>query len=114
DGFPHFEQSLFVLATIMSTAGTMRAIVDAGLKASSVDSGLPVVADAPGLQYVNASDEHGLLLVAPDAAPPRLGDRVRLLPGHCAPSVNVYAGTGGVRGERVESVWPITARGASA
>src|SRR5207245_8750216 len=41
DGWPRFEQSLFVLATVMSTPASDRAVLDAGLKASSVDSGLP-------------------------------------------------------------------------
>lgn len=113
EGVPHFEQSLYVLATIMSTAGPGRAIVDAGLKASSVDSGPPIIV-AKGLSYVHASDEHGLVLVAPDAPPPRLGDKVRLIPGHCDPTVNLYDWIVGVRGDRVETVWPITARGALA
>ena len=109
---PHFEQSLYVLSTIMSTAGHGRAIVDAGLKASSVDSGPPIIV-APGLQYVHASDEHGLVLVTGEAKP-RLGDKVRLIPGHCDPTVNLYDWIVGVRGDRVECVWPITARGALA
>jgi len=36
-----------------------RAIVDAGLKASSVDSGMPSIWQNPGLMYAAASDEHG-------------------------------------------------------
>jgi D-serine deaminase-like pyridoxal phosphate-dependent protein len=111
DDQPHFEQSLYVLTTIMST-GLGRVIVDAGLKASSVDSGPPILV-AKGLQYVHASDEHGLVLVGPDAAA-KLGDKVRLIPGHCDPTVNLYDWIVGVRGDRVESVWPITARGALA
>ena len=41
-----FEQSLFVWTTVMSTPAPDRAIVDAGLKAFAVDSGMPMVADA--------------------------------------------------------------------
>ena len=63
---------------------------------------------------MHASDEHGLVLVGPEAAPPRLGEKVRLIPGHCDPTVNLYDYIVGVRGDRVESVWPITARGALA
>ena len=38
---PRFEHALFVLSTVMSRPSPEVAIVDAGLKASSVDSGMP-------------------------------------------------------------------------
>ena len=108
-----FEQSLYVLATVMSTPNPAHAIVDAGLKALAFDSGLPVVHAAHGLDYVKASDEHGVLAVDTARAAPALGDRVWLIPGHCDPTVNLYDWIVGMRGERVECVWPVAARGAS-
>jgi len=110
----HFEQSLFVLATVMSAPTGDRAVVDAGLKALSVDSGLPQVYGARGLTYVKATDEHGVIAVGADAQPVSIGDRVWLVPGHCDPTVNLYDWIVGVRGGRVECVWPIAARGALA
>jgi len=106
-----FEQSLYVLATVMSAPVRERAVVDAGLKAFSFDSGPPLVHGARGLVYTKASDEHGVLAVAEDVDPPVLGDRVWLVPGHCDPTVNLYDWIVGVRGTRVECVWPVTARG---
>jgi 3-hydroxy-D-aspartate aldolase len=41
-----------------------------------------------------------------------LGDKIRLIPGHCNPIVNFYDWYACIRGSRVEQVWPITARGA--
>ncbi len=108
----HFEQSLFVLATVMSTPVPERAIVDAGLKAFAFDSGPPLVHGRPGLEYAKAYDEHGVLTVSQHASPARLGDRLWLVPGHCDPTVNLYDWIVGVRGDRVECVWPVTARGA--
>ncbi|MBK9117824.1 MAG: DSD1 family PLP-dependent enzyme [Betaproteobacteria bacterium] len=108
----HFEHSLYVLATVMSTPTPERAIVDAGLKALAFDSGPPLVHVARGLEYVKASDEHGVLEVDPKRAQPALGDRVWLIPGHCDPTVNLYDWIVGMRGERVECVWPVAARGA--
>ena len=108
----HFEQSLFVVAAVMSVPARERAIVDAGLKAFAFDSGPPLVYGAPGLSYVKASDEHGVIAVAPDAQQPRLGDRLWVVPGHCDPTVNLYDWIVGVRGERVECLWPVAARGA--
>src|SRR5216683_7872469 len=63
EGWPRFEQSLFVLATVMSAASPGHAVLDAGLKASSVDSGLPLVHERPGVEFVKASDEHGVLKI---------------------------------------------------
>jgi D-serine deaminase-like pyridoxal phosphate-dependent protein len=110
--FPQFEQSLFVLATVMSAPSADRAVVDAGLKASSVDSGLPQLVGWKGVHYVAASDEHGVLKVAPGAGAPRLGEKVRLIPGHCDPTVNLYDWIVGVRNGKVEALWQISARGA--
>ncbi len=107
-----FEQSLYVLASVMSTPTPERAIVDAGLKALAFDSGLPLVHAARGLDYVRAADEHGVLQVDPALAKPQLGDRVWLIPGHCDPTVNLYDWIVGMRGDRVECVWPVSARGA--
>jgi D-serine deaminase-like pyridoxal phosphate-dependent protein len=107
-----FEQSLFVLATVMSAPVRERAIVDAGLKAFAFDSGPPQVYGARGLEYVKASDEHGVLAVSAEREAPVPGDRLWLVPGHCDPTVNLYDWIVGVRGTRVECLWPVAARGA--
>jgi 3-hydroxy-D-aspartate aldolase len=105
---PRFEHALFVYATVMSRAPD-RAIVDAGLKASSVDSGMPGVWQRDGVRYTHASDEHGWLEGAPL---PSLGEKVLLVPGHCDPTINLYDWYVCVRRGVVEALWPITARGA--
>lgn len=38
-----------------------RAVVDAGLKALSVDSGMPVIHNRSDLSYESGGDEHGIL-----------------------------------------------------
>ena len=113
DGRPvrDFEQSLYVWTTVMSHASAERAVVDAGLKALSVDSGMPLVADLPGVEFLKASDEHGVLKL-PQGSHLTVGDKIRLVPGHCDPTVNLYDWIVGMRGDKVECVWPITARGA--
>jgi len=113
DGQPlrAFRQSLFLLATVMSRPTPGRAVVDAGLKAHSIDSGLPLVADLPGVSYVSASDEHGVLTLAGPAGL-ELGQKLRLIPGHCDPTVNLHDWILGYRHGRVETVWPVSARGA--
>ena len=110
--WPRFEQSLFVLTTVMSQAAAGRAVVDAGLKASSVDSGMPQLWQLPGVEYVKASDEHGVLSIAPGVRAPGLGEKLLLVPGHCDPSVNLYDWYVCVRRGVVEALGPVSARGA--
>ena len=108
---PRFEHALFVLATVMSRPAPDRAVLDAGLKALSVDSGLPLIWERPGSCYTRISDEHGVLEIAA-GAPPALGEKLLLVPGHCDPTVNLYDWYVCVRDGRVEALWPVSARGA--
>jgi 3-hydroxy-D-aspartate aldolase len=106
---PRFEHALFVLTAVMSRPSPGLAIVDAGLKASSVDSGMPTVWARNGLAYTKASDEHGWVEGTPA---PALGEKLLLVPGHCDPTVNLYDWYVCTRRGLVEDLWPITARGA--
>lgn len=106
-----FRHALFVLATVMSAPKRGLAVLDAGHKAVAVDSGLPLVWQRPDIRYVSASDEHGKLDVGSETTMPALGEKLRLVPGHCDPTVDRYDWYVGVRGGRVECVWPVAARG---
>ena len=119
DGGPYdtFEHALFVYATVMSMTQSDRAVVDAGLKSFTFESGPPEPVGFAGALYERASDEHGNLNLAQANTRPGLGDKVRLIPGHCDPTVNLHDWYVGIRGMEgaspvVESVWPVAARGA--
>src|SRR5690349_13335183 len=73
----------------MSRPAEDRAIVDAGLKALAFDSGPPLVCDEPAATYERASDEHGRLALSAATNRLGLGDKLRLIPGHCEPTVNL-------------------------
>jgi 3-hydroxy-D-aspartate aldolase len=114
-GPPRFQHSLFVWTTVMSRTAGVRAVVDAGLKALSIDSGMPTVVDDQGAPhpqalYTRVSDEHGVIELrgAPDYP---LGHKLKLVPGHCDPTVNMHDHYIAIRNNRVEAIWPITARG---
>jgi len=113
DGKPmrEFEQSLFILATVMSHPVPKRVVVDVGLKAHSIDSGMPLVLDVVGATYTKASDEHGVIELG-GRGTLKLGQKVRLVPGHCDPTVNLHDWMVCYRGDNVEAVWSISARGA--
>ncbi len=104
-----WENALFILTSVMSHAKADKAIVDAGLKAQSVDSGLPFVFGRGDVAYVKCSDEHGV--VADPKGVLAINEKLRLVPGHCDPTCNVHDWYVGVRGGKVETLWPVSARG---
>lgn len=106
-----FEHALFVRSAVLSRTTPTRAVIDAGLKASSVDSGMPIVWQRPELRYVKAADDHGVLEI-PGESSLALGEVLLLVPGHCDPTVNLYDEIVCVRGGQVEALWPVAARGA--
>ena len=104
-----WENALFLLTSVMSHTKPDKAIVDAGLKAQSVDSGLPFVYGRDDVEYLKCSDEHGVV-GDPDGVL-KVNDKLRLVPGHCDPTCNVHDWYVGVRNGKVETVWPVSARG---
>jgi D-serine deaminase-like pyridoxal phosphate-dependent protein len=107
---PQFAQALFVFASALSVRGD-RVTLDAGLKALAVDSGPPQPAFA-GWSVAGVSDEHTVLRRSGDGPALKLGDKALLMPGHCDPTVNLHDWIVAVRGNVVEAVWPVDARGA--
>lgn len=115
DRFDDFANSLTVLSTVYSMPGREQAILDAGLKAFATDMPFPpVVKGLEGVVYSFAGDEHARLDVRRSSLPVALGDRLELVIPHCDPTVNLYDRIFATRGEQVEAVWHIDARGLSA
>lgn len=106
-----WENALFVLTSVMSRARPGQAVCDAGLKVLSLDSGLPLVHGRDDVEYVNASDEHGVIEDRRGVL--RINEKLRLVPGHCDPTCNLHDWYVGVRNGKVEVVWPVSARGKS-
>ncbi|MGE3984847.1 MAG: 3-hydroxy-D-aspartate aldolase BhcC [Dehalococcoidia bacterium] len=106
-----WENALFILTSVMSHAKPTLAVCDAGLKAQSLDSGLPVIYGRTDVKYTKCSDEHGVIEDPGGAL--KINDKLRLVPGHCDPTCNVHDWYVGVRNGKVEALWPITARGKS-
>lgn len=111
-GLP-YESSLQVVATVISRAAGDRAVIDAGLKTLSDDSGPARLLDAPGWSYHHAGDEHGKLTSIGESGTRdlRVGDRVRLIPSHIDPTINLHDVIYAHRGGLVESEWAVAARG---
>ena len=109
-----FEMALTVATTVVSVPTADRAMVDGGLKAFSTDKPFPPVAvERPGVTYEFAGDEHGRLLITDASRAPKLGERIEFFPPHCDPTFNLYDKVYVVRGQTLETVWEISARGRS-
>ena len=104
-----WENALFILTSVMSHAKLDKAICDAGLKAQSVDSGLPFIYGRTDVKYIKCSDEHGVIEDKDGVL--QINEKLRLVPGHCDPTCNIHDWYVGVRGGKVETLWPVSARG---
>jgi 3-hydroxy-D-aspartate aldolase len=110
--YEDFEPALTVLATVISKSHDDRATTDAGLKAFATDRKFgPEVIGMEGISYRFGGDEHGILEWESPSREIRLGDKVELLVPHCDPNVNLYDRMFCVRGDEVQQVWKVTARG---
>lgn len=110
--YDDFQNALHVLATVISKNHEDIATVDAGLKAFATDRSFgPEVARPEGLTYAFRGDEHGALMLADADAEVKLGEKVELVVPHCDPNVNLYDRMYCVRGDYVQQVWRIDARG---
>ncbi len=107
-----------ILATVVSTARPGHMIIDGGSKTFSSDR--PVnsrdvsfghVVEAPGARFHKMNEEHGFIDLAQAGREFRIGERVHVIPNHICVAVNLHEKVYGVRGESVERVWSVEARG---
>ncbi len=113
--------ALTVLATVVSTAVPGQAVVDAGSKALGREpmrgvagEGFGALLDRPEVVVERMSEEHGILNLSATDWRPRVGDQVRIVPNHVCIVVHLNDNIFGVRGEQLESSWPVSARGRAA
>jgi 3-hydroxy-D-aspartate aldolase len=116
DGSPvynDFAPSLTVMTTVLNNRFPNRLTTDAGAKALTLNTPRPGVIGEPGFDYNAGSDEFGAITFKEAAKDYKIGDRLELIVPHCDPVVNEYDQMYGIRKDRVEVVWPVTARGKS-
>ena len=113
DIFTDFAPSLTVVTTVLNTYFPKRLTTDAGTKALTLNKPDPIVIGEPGFRYAATSDEFGVIQYETANKTYKVGDKLELIVPHCDPVVNLYDVFYGVRKDRVEVVWPVTARGKS-
>ncbi|NCB29963.1 MAG: hypothetical protein EOM66_00970 [Clostridia bacterium] len=107
---PGFDHSLFVLAEVISKSEG-QTILDAGVKGISTDQTAPLLADYPEVAF-RVSEEH-CTIHDKALASFKIGDRCKLIPGHCCTTMNLYDRIFLVKGEKVMDCIPVTGRGKS-
>lgn len=111
---PVYANALTILSTVISHAPD-RAVVDAGLKSLSIDSGMPEAKNLPGVRYRPGGDEHGILTWGENATfPPdalSVGERIEFIPGHIDTTVNLHDTYYAYRDGKIAAIWPVSARG---
>ena len=86
--------------------------VDAGQKATSIDTGLPAVDNVDGAVVPRMSAEHGALVDDEGLGwDLDLGSKVWLVPDNIANTANVYDYIHATRNGSLEAVWEVSARG---
>jgi D-serine deaminase-like pyridoxal phosphate-dependent protein len=107
-----------VLATVVSTARPGQMIIDGGSKtfssdrlANTAEVTFGHVVEAPAARFHKMNEEHGFVDMSHETAEFRVGDRVRVIPNHICVAVNLHEKVYGVRGDSVEEVWTVDARG---
>jgi D-serine deaminase-like pyridoxal phosphate-dependent protein len=109
--------ALTVLATVVSTAVAGQAVIDAGAKAlgrepaAGPEDGFAALMDRPEVTVQRMSEEHGILDLRNTDWRPAVGEQVRLVPNHVCIVVHLHEVIYGLRGDRIETSWPVLARG---
>jgi D-serine deaminase-like pyridoxal phosphate-dependent protein len=106
-----FRYALKVIATVVSRPAADRAIIDAGRKTMNMELAMPLVLGREDMRIVSLSAEHGVLSLEPSAAGLRIGQRLEIVPGYSDFTNVLHNEFYVLRGERVEGVWPLQARG---
>ena len=110
-GLTGLDYSLSVLATVVSRPKRDRAVLDAGRKTHYADFQLPEVKNWPDATVISVNAEHCVLELGPESQDLQIGDKVELIPGYADFTTILHDEFHGFRGNRLEVVWPITARG---
>lgn len=110
--------ALHVHVTVVSTPERGRAVVDAGSKTLTSDRVHPSAGEGHGLvlEHPEAvitvlSEEHAVLDVSACERPPRVGDRLRIVPNHVCPVSNLVDEVHVHRRGSLHGTWPVVARG---
>jgi D-serine deaminase-like pyridoxal phosphate-dependent protein len=102
--------ALTVLASVVSHREPGRAVIDSGRKTVHGDAELPKALDED-IEVVALNAEHGHLRLGKNARDLKLGDKIEMISGYSDMTVFLHDVVYGIRGDRVEIVLEVAARG---
>jgi D-serine deaminase-like pyridoxal phosphate-dependent protein len=109
---PVYSNALTILSTVISRPAPTRAVIDAGLKSLSIESGMPEPRGLSGVAYRPGGDEHGILTWSnPSEISLEVGDRIEFIPSHIDTTINLHDYYYAYRNGTLEAIWPVAARG---
>ncbi len=103
-----------VIATVVSSNEPDRVILDSGSKAinSETINGLfGYIVEYPDARLHKVNEEHGYVDCSACPRPPVVGEIVHIIPVHTCVVTNLHNQLYGTRGENIEEVWDVAARG---
>jgi D-serine deaminase-like pyridoxal phosphate-dependent protein len=106
-----------ILATVVSTSVRNQMIIDGGSKTFSQDrlptggEGFGRVMEEPEAVFTRMNEEHGFVDLSRASRTFKVGEQARVIPNHVCVAVNLHEQVYGVRGDRVEEIWRVEARG---
>jgi D-serine deaminase-like pyridoxal phosphate-dependent protein len=108
-----FETALTMRNTVISANADGFVTIDGGFKCFATDGPFPeLCGGAPrGAAYSYFGDEHGRIEFADAGETLPVGTQVELVTPHCDPTVNLHDFIHAVRGDVIEDIWRIDARG---
>ncbi len=110
-----YANALTILSTVISHPTPNRAVIDAGLKSLSIDSGMPEAKGLPAVKYRPGGDEHGILIWEPSAMPAdvhlTIGDRIEMIPSHIDTTINLHDQYFAYRDGKIAAIWSVATRG---
>ena len=107
-----------VLCTVVSTAVPGQVVIDAGAKTLAADRCIPApdsgqgyLPDYPDARITALSEEHGQVDISRCPRPPRLGERLMVIPNHICPCVNLQEAFWSIGPDAAPERWGVDTRG---
>lgn len=108
-----FKQALTLLTTIISRPTSERAVTDAGMKAITMEFGIPKIKEySKEAKIYKLAEEHGYIELKDISYETfKIGEKIEIIPSHGCTTINLHEKFYVIRNDIVETIWPIEARG---
>jgi D-serine deaminase-like pyridoxal phosphate-dependent protein len=107
--------AMTIAATVVSRPTQERGIVDAGSKTLTSDhpklEGYGYILEYPDAHIYSLNEEHGYIDFSACEKRPTVGEQVSIIPNHCCAVSNMFNEVVAVRGDHIEAILSVAARG---